>query len=120
METNLFLSYIIFTTGLIIVFMTIYFFCINSKIKKHKNNELNKKSFKLKKNNFSFTNLDQKSSFDEESVKPTVLPIQKSFECFQCKKKLSGYYKKDFFAYDREYCETCWNRIHFKIINNYS
>ena len=107
---------------------TIYFSCIKDKYKKDDSFDLNLKkvSFEPKKNNVtlrsneSFTNLKLHYTSDDEENITGVLPIQRSFECFQCKRKLSGYYKKDFFAYDREYCELCWKRIHFKVINTRS
>jgi hypothetical protein len=50
----------------------------------------------------------------------TNTDIKISYECFQCYKKLHDFYKKHYFAFDHEYCESCWNTLHSKVINNRS
>ena len=100
---------------------TIYLTCIRYKCKKKVKVKFEpKKKEIILKSNASVTNLKSNYFYDEELSDETTIPIQRSFECFQCKKKLLGYHKKDFFAFDREYCEFCWNKIHFKIINTRS
>tara|TARA_Y100000589_G_C26645747_1_gene423955 strand:- start:64 stop:423 length:360 start_codon:yes stop_codon:yes gene_type:complete len=98
---------------------TIYFTCTRRR-NKIPSKSVQKKKEIILKSNASVTNLKSNYFYDEELNEPTILPIQRSFECFQCKRRLSGYHKKDFFAFDREYCESCWNKIHYKIVNNRS
>ena len=90
-------------------------------IERRSENVIEKK--RILKSNQSLSNLNlfyNDKDDDEESNIPILSPIQKSYECFQCHKKLAGFYKKDYFAFDKEYCKICWNKIHFKIINNHS
>ena len=64
----------------------------------------------------SYNNL----SILDTDVQPLVIrssPIQKSGRCYKCNVELFPSFKKDFFAFDKEYCQYCWNRISFNLIN---
>ena len=119
---------IIVVTFLVTALKTIYHNCIKIGKEKKDDNIIEKKEDIISgkkiilKSNQSLANLKlfYNDKDDEESNTPILSPVQKSYECFQCNKKLQGFYKKDFFAFDKEYCEKCWNKIHFKIINNRS
>jgi hypothetical protein len=65
---------------------------------------------------------NQSLSYDDDEEYDTSLlsPIQKSHECFQCHIELQGFNKQNYFAFDKEYCEICWNIINYNIINNRS
>lgn len=125
---------IIVVTLLLTALKTIYNNCIKiDKGKKYDNlkddNVIERKSEnviekkRILKSNHSLSNLKlfyNDKDDDEESNIPILSPIQKSYECFQCRKKLVGFHKKDYFAFDKEYCKICWNKINLKIINNRS
>ena len=75
----------------------------------------NMKSF----SNFnSFQDIKKEESEDDELTSKNI-PIQKrSTECFRCNQKLYSYFnKKDFYAYDKQVCESCWNNLKRNIIN---
>lgn len=117
---------IIIVTFLVTTVKTIYHNCIKSKkikqddnIIKSKKDNTTEKTIILKGTQ-SLVNLKlfyKDTSYDEESNISLSSPVQKSYECFQCHKKLQGFYKKDYFAFDKEYCESCWKKIHLKIIS---
>ena len=54
---------------------------------------------------------------DTEPLVIRTSPIQKSGRCNNCNIELFPSFKKDFFAFDKEYCQYCWNRISFNLIN---
>ena len=62
---------------------------------------------------------DLSTLVDIEEPSKIVSPIQKnaSNQCFECSKQLFNNYQKDYFAFDRQYCRFCWNKIHFKVVN---
>ena len=110
---------IIFVSILFAAVQTIINNCIKNK-KDKKEKDLNDDKVILNSTD-SIKNLSSLYySKDIESPIVTSKPIQKSYECFNCHKKLIGFYKKDYFAFDKEYCERCWNKINLKIINNLS
>ena len=98
-----------FITGL----KTIYHNCIEISIEK-KEDIITEEKLILKSN--------QSLSYNDDEEYDTSLlsTIQKSHECFQCHIELQGFNKQTYFAFDKEYCEICWNKINYNIINNRS
>ena len=45
--------------------------------------------------------------------------IQKTDICFRCKKNLYGSRSVDYFAFDRQYCRMCWQKINRNITKSF-
>ena len=54
----------------------------------------------------------------ELSTNSLVRNIHTSNECFQCNAKLN-FDKQEYFAYDNQYCKSCWSRINYNIVKNH-
>ena len=84
-----------------------------------KKEEFTPKFVKSTKSYSNFTNIPDFKYNDIELEDDKHIPIQKrSNECFRCNQKLYSYFnKKDFYAYDKQVCESCWNNLKRNIIN---
>ena len=45
--------------------------------------------------------------------------IQSSNLCSSCNRKLYKFNSIDYFAFDKQYCKSCWQRINYKMSKNY-
>lgn len=43
--------------------------------------------------------------------------IQTSNTCNRCNRKLYKYNSVDYFAFDKQYCKICWQKINYNIVN---
>ena len=115
MVLNPIIDSVISIVFLITVLKTIYSKCFADNEEK-KDDDIKEKKIQT---NASLHNLN--SYYHEDKIKDEeyiLTPIKRSYECFQCYRKLYGTYKKNYFAFDNEYCESCWNKVRSKVINN--
>lgn len=80
----------------------------------------------LTKNIKSFSNFDnyqdlKNEELENDNIRYNSTPIQKrSNECFRCNQKLYSYFnQRDFYAFDKQVCETCWNNLKRNVVNNH-
>ena len=75
------------------------------------------KKFKSYSNFNSF--YDNCSDKEDITTSNIQLPVQKrSNECFRCNRKLNTFGNcRDFYAFDQQLCENCWNNLNYNIVN---
>lgn len=103
-----------------------YFYCY--KYISDKSIDLKKKSdLKFKKSPKSFSDF---GIFSEEEMFPIIIDdnkehskscsaIQHSNLCSHCNRKLNKFNSVDYFAYDKQYCRSCWQKINYNLSKSY-
>jgi len=104
-----------------------YYYC--TKYISDKSIDLKKNSdikLKLKNSPKSFSDF---GIFSEEEMFPMIdenkehskscTAIQHSNLCSHCNRKLYKFNSVDYFAYDRQYCRSCWQKISYNLSKSY-
>ena len=115
---------------------TCYYYTINKKNDDNPNNDsepiLNKN---FAKNEKSFINKSPKSFSDfgvlvdsnnmiplddeKKCISRSFGSIQKTNVCSKCHRHLYSYNSMDYFAFDKQYCKTCWYNIDYNLTKKY-
>lgn len=99
-----------------------YFYCTKniSDNDSKKNSDLKFKNSPKSFSDFSIFNDEEMFIVDENrDYSKSTNAIQNSNLCSNCNQKLYKFNSIDYFAYDKQYCRYCWQKINYRLSKKY-